>query len=205
MSNIHQTEDYNKQVVQVWTEQPGFTGYQALDFTKLDDLETYTSGVASNITGINSKINDIKSDINSIDSKIYVTGDDWPNGVKGTQVFQADLSQQFDAVTIFEDQSSGINNFTPTGLNGTILTTNPFRKELYIQNLSTGILYVKYGLGANASSFNFVLSRCSEDNAADGGSLSHKNYVGDVSVSGTSLFNKYIYWERSSSRVLMSA
>jgi hypothetical protein len=129
-----------------------------------------------------------------------VTGDPWPAGVQGTIVFQADLTQEFDGVTSFPEQSSLINNFSPSGLNGLLLTSNPYRRELFIQNLATGILYVKYGAGASDTSFNFVLATNTATNAGDGGSLSDQGYNGDVSVSGVNGVNspRYIFWERSS-------
>jgi hypothetical protein len=67
---------------------------------------------------------------------------------------------------------------------------------LFVQNLDTGVLYVKYGLGANASSFNFVLAGNTSTNAGDGGSLNDQGYVGNVSVSGE-VTPRYISWERT--------
>ena len=39
MSNI-QDPDFNKNVSMVYTEEPGFTGYKGLDFTKIDEWFT---------------------------------------------------------------------------------------------------------------------------------------------------------------------
>ena len=88
-----------------------------------------------------------------------------------------------------------ISNFTVSGTNGTVLQANSNREELYIQNLATGQLYVKYGTSAASNSFNFVLAGNSFANAGDGGSLSDLNYTGIVSASG--LNSSYICWERS--------
>jgi hypothetical protein len=193
MSNIYDP-NFNKNVVEVYTEEPGFTGYKGLDWTKLDSIEDILTGVGG--TGPNSYLSGILDDTTSIDSKLFVTGDPYPAGVQGTIVFQADLSQQFDAVTTFPEQSTGISNFTASGSNGTILPANPYRRQLYIQNLDTGVLYVKYGLNANASSFNFILAKNTSTNAGDGGILNNENYVGDVSVSGSANV-RYISWERT--------
>ena len=38
MANI-QDPEFNKNVSMVYTEEPGFTGYKGLDFTKIDDVE----------------------------------------------------------------------------------------------------------------------------------------------------------------------
>jgi len=88
-----------------------------------------------------------------------------------------------------------ISNFTISGTNGTVLQPNANREELYIQNLQSGNLYVKYGDSAASNSFNFVLASSTNAGGGDGGSLSDLNYVGIVSVSGVN--PNYICWERS--------
>jgi hypothetical protein len=193
MANIYDP-NFNKNVVEVYTEEPGFTGYKGLDWRKLDSIEDILTGVGG--TGPNTYLSGIFNDTTSIDSKLFVTGDPYPAGVQGTIVFQADLSQQFDAVTTFPEQSTGISNFTVSGSNGRILAANSIRREFFVQNLDTGVLYVKYGLGANASSFNFILAANSATNAGDGGSLNDQSYVGNVSVSGL-VTPRYISWERT--------
>lgn len=208
MANI-QDPNFNKNVSMVYVEQPGFTGYKGFDFTKVDDIENILrQGVvisgsladSAHISGIKINTDSIDIGVSSIDSKLFATGDNFPAGVQGTIVFQADLSQQMDGVTIFQEQSSFINNYAVSGSNGLVLTSNPFRRELYIQNLATGELFVKYGTNVNISSFNFVLAKSTATNAGDGGSLSDKGYDGNVSVSGIGGVNspKYICWERSS-------
>ena len=210
-----QDPNFNKNVSMVYTEQPGFTGYKGLDFTKLDNIEdilrqgvvisgslTDSAGISAikintdNIGAIKTNIESIDTVVNSIDSKLFVTGDPFPAGVQGNIVFQADLTQQFDAVTTFPEQSTGISNFTVRESNGQILAVNQDRRELFVQNLATGVLYVKYGLGANINSFNFVLAGNSFANAGDGGSLNDQGYAGDVSVSGATT-PRYISWERT--------
>jgi hypothetical protein len=200
MANIYDP-NFNKNVVEVYTEEPGFTGYKGLDWNKLDSIEDILTGVGGTgpnfyLSGILNTTSGILNDTISIDSKLFITGDPYPAGVQGTIVFQADLSQQFDAVTTFPEQSTGISNFTVSGSNGTILAANSIRRELYVQNLDTGVLYVKYGLAANASSFNFVLAANSSINAGDGGTLNDQGYFGPVSVSGLSA-PRYISWERT--------
>lgn len=98
--------------------------------------------------------------------------------------------------SVLDKGGSTISNFTTSGVNGTILSANANREEFYIQNLSTGILYVKYGANATSNSFNFILAASTANNAGDGGSLSDLNYTGLVSASGVSTVN-YISWERS--------
>ena len=200
MANIYDP-NFNKNVVEVYTEEPGFTGYKGLDWRKLDSIEDILTGINGNtpnyyLSGIQYNTSGIKNNTTSIDNKLFITGDPYPAGVQGTIVFQADLSQQFDAVTTFPEQSTGISNFTVSGRNGTILQANSIRREFFVQNLDTGILYVKYGLGANASSFNFVLAGNTSTNAGDGGSLNDESYVGNVSVSGLANV-RYIGWERT--------
>jgi hypothetical protein len=197
MPNIHD-QNFNKNVIEVYTEEPGFTGYKGLDWNKIDNIEDIlTQGVViSGSLSDSVAISGIKVNTDSIDGKLFITGDPYPAGVQGTIAFQADLTQQFDGVTTFPEQSTGISNFTISGSNGLILPANSYRREFFIQNLDTGILYVKYGLSANASSFNFVLAANSATNAGDGGSLNDQGYVGDISVSGL-VTPKYISWERT--------
>ena len=202
MANIYD-KNFNKNVVEVYTEEPGFTGFKGLDFTKLDNIEdilqegVVVSGFDVNLVTTNAVLSGIQNDTNSIDSKLFVTGDPFPAGVQGTIVFQADLSQQFDAVTAFPEQSTGINNYSAGSSNTKVLDYNQYRKELFIQNLATGQLYVKYGSSAASdTSFNFVLAGCSFQNAGDGGSLSDQAYVGDVNVYSATT-PRYIAWERT--------
>jgi hypothetical protein len=93
------------------------------------------------------------------------------------------------------DPADPISNFTISGTNGTVLQPNANREELFIQNLQSGNLYVKYGTSGNSNSFNLVLASSTVSGGGDGGSLSDLNYTGIVSVSGVS--PNYICWERS--------
>jgi hypothetical protein len=200
MGNVYD-RNFNKNVVEVYTEEPGFTGFKGLDWTKLDSIEdilTGAGGLGPNpyLEGILIKTSGILTETASIDNKLFITGDPYPAGVQGTIVFQADLTQQFDAVTNFPEQSTGINNYTIGTSNAQVLNYNVYRRELFIQNLATGTLYVKYGSSAASnSSFNFILAGCTSQDAGDGGSLSDKSYVGDVNV--YSATPRYIAWERT--------
>jgi len=130
-----------------------------------------------------------------------------PN-IESTDVTEKRISLVYDSATdsykaqnllsVDELTSKGsvISNFSASGTNGSALIGNENREELYIQNLSTGILYIKYGLNASNNSFNFILAANTSNNAGDGGSLSDLNYTGLVSVSGIGTPN-YISWERS--------
>ena len=299
--NIRQTE-FNKNVIQVYTEEPNFTGYKGFDFTAIDELETLvrsglipktedlksileTGQLSVNqmdlhyltdhvsisgyglelISGINEALTSSGININQLDlnylsdnvsisglalnylsvlPSVTVTGENIPSGLT---VYQANLDKDYDNVSVFvsgnalnylsgiasegvalkgintvnvnvtggnlnvineveiknqdnnpipiiQEKSSSISNYNLSGSNGTILMTNLNRKELYIQNLSTGNLYVKYGLNASSSSFNFVLAANTAEDAGDGGSVSDQGYVGLVSVSGAN--PRYINWER---------
>jgi hypothetical protein len=200
MPNIY-NPSFNQNVVEVYTEEPGFTGFKGLDWRKLDSIEDILTGIggltpSSFLSGIQDYSSGISLHTASIDSKLFITGDPYPAGVQGTIAFQADLSQQFDGVTTFPEQSTGISNFQVSGNNGLILAANSYRREFFVQNLDNAVLYVKYGLGANASSFNVALAASNTINSADGGSLNDQSYVGDVSVSGAAT-PKYISWERT--------
>lgn len=195
MANVYD-RNFNKNVVEVYTEEPGFTGFKGLDWTKLDSIEDILTG-APGTSGPNTYLSGILSDTTSIDNKLFVTGDPYPAGVQGTIVFQADLTQQFDAVTSFPEQSTGISNYTVGTSNTKVLDYNVYRRELFIQNLATGQLYVKYGSSAASNtSFNFVLAGATFQDNGDGGSLSDQSYVGDVNVYSVTT-PRYIAWERT--------
>jgi len=106
-----------------------------------------------------------------------------------------DISEKRINLTYDATPADPISNFTVSGTNGTALQENANREELFIQNLQSGNLYVKYGTSAASNSFNFVLASATASGAGDGGSLSDLNYAGIVSVSG--LNPSYICWERS--------
>lgn len=167
MPNIQDLE-FNKNVSMVYVEEPGFTGYRGLDFTKIDNIEDILRSVISGAF------------------------------VSGLVVFPHDLSPIYDGVQTYPEKSITITNATPSGSNGLIMPLNSFRRELYIQNLSTGKLYVKYGSGAAQNSFNFILAPNTSTDDGNGGSLSDQSYLGIVSVSGQVGVNspRYIAWER---------
>jgi len=166
MPNINLNDPTEKRISLVYNSE--ISGYQAIDFSKIDGIE-------------------------SILQNILVTGLTSPTGLA---VYQVNLNKNLDQVTTFPEKRSTISNQTPSGTNGIVLNENINRQELYIQNLSTGALYVKYGQTANSSSFNFILAGNTSNNAGDGGSLSDKSYTGIVSVSGV-ISTNYISWERA--------
>jgi len=114
---------------------------------------------------------------------------------QGLNVHQDDLSASTDFVTTVPQRNSTISNYTPSGSNGTILNENSLRKQLYIQNMSTSHLHVKYGPSVSSNSYNFLLPASTASSGANGGTLSDLNYTGIVSVSGNT--PNYICWERS--------
>ena len=107
---------------------------------------------------------------------------------------QTDSYKALDIETL-DKGGSTISNFTVGTTNGAVLQANANREELFVQNLQSGNLYVKYGTSAASNSFNFVLASSTVSGGGDGGSLSDLNYTGIVSVSG--LNSNYICWERS--------
>jgi len=111
MSNIHDT-NFNKNVLEVYTEEPGFTGYKGLEWNKLDNIEDILQQgvVISGSLTDSAYISGIKHDTASIDSKLFITGDPYPAGVQGTIAFQADLTSQFDNVDISGTAGNNIND-----------------------------------------------------------------------------------------------
>ena len=122
MPNIREP-NFNKNVIEVYTEEPGFTGYKGLEWNKLDSVEdilrqgVVVSGFDVNLITTNSVLSGIQNDTNSIDSKLFVTGDPYPAGVQGTIVFQADLNPQFDGVITYQADAAG---------NGKVVFNNSF-------------------------------------------------------------------------------
>jgi hypothetical protein len=118
MVNV-QDLNFNKNVSMVYVEQPGFTGYKGLDFTKLDNIEDLLREgvVISGSLADSAHISGIKINTDSIDSKLFVTGDPAPAGVQGTIVFQADLNPQFDGVMTYQADTAG---------NGKVIFNNSF-------------------------------------------------------------------------------
>jgi hypothetical protein len=165
MSNLITENQNEKRISLVYNSD--ITGFQALDFSKIDGIEALLNSFT-------------------------VTGANIPSGIT---VYQANLDKNLDNVSTSPIQSSSISNSTASGSNGIILPANENRLELFVQNLATGALYVKYGTNASSSSFNFVLAANTASNAGDGGSLSDQAYTGVVSVSGAT--PNYISWERS--------
>ena len=165
MANIASNDPGEKRISLVYNSD--ISGFQALDFSKIDGIE-------------------------GLLSSMFVTGQNIPSGIT---VYQANLNKDLDNVSTSPIKSSTISNSTASGSNGTIIAANENRLELFVQNLATGALYVKYGANGNNTSFNFVLAANTASNAGDGGSLSDQAYTGIVSVSGST--PRYICWERS--------
>lgn len=165
MDNINTNDRTEKRISLVYNSE--LSGFQALDFSKIDGIEDLLFNV-------------------------FVTGENIPSGIT---VYQANLNKDLDNVSTSPIQSSTISNSTISGSNGTVLAANENRLELFVQNLATDALYVKYGENANNTSFNFVLAGNTTPNAGNGGSRSDQAYTGIVSVSGST--PSYICWERS--------
>jgi len=148
MPNIHDT-NFNKNVVEVYTEEPGFTGYKGLDWNKLDNVEDILrQGVV--VSGFDVNLNSTNSILSGINNKIFVTGDPSPAGVQGSIVFQADLNPQFDAVVTYQADAGG---------NGKVVFNNSF-----VTLPNTG--YIKNVVFINASNSTIEVK---QDNTFDWG------------------------------------
>jgi hypothetical protein len=122
----------------------------------------------------------------------------------GAMALQGDLDKDIDSVTTFDIGYGSVSNFLTgatlgTALTGTgtqVLPANSNRITLFGQNLGTLPLYVKYGLGCNQNSFNFILYPGSAAFDGRGEKFSDDRYKGDVSVNTLSgLSGQYIFWE----------
>jgi len=122
----------------------------------------------------------------------------------GAMALQGDLDKDIDSVTTFDIGYGSISNYLTGGTLGTALTgigtqvlsANSNRITLFGQNLGTLPLYVKYGLGCNQNSFNFMLYPGTAVYDGRGEKFSDDRYKGDVSVNTLSgLSSQYIFWE----------
>ena len=122
----------------------------------------------------------------------------------GAMALQGDLDKDIDSVTTFDVGYGSVSNFLSgstlgtavTGVGTQVLSANSNRITLFGQNLGTLPLYVKYGLGCNQSSFNFILFPGVSAYDGRGEKLSDDRYKGDVSVNTLSgLSGQYIFWE----------
>jgi hypothetical protein len=100
-------------------------------------------------------------------------------------------------INVLDKGGSWISNDIVGLGNETVMWANSDREELFIQNLGTYPLFVKYGQSASLSNFNFILTSGSAVSVGDGGTLSDLNYAGEVSVYSNS--PNYIAWERGTS------
>lgn len=91
-----------------------------------------------------------------------------------------------------------VNNHEVGTTNGTILSANPYRKALFCRNMtqtldSNGILYVKFGPGASATSFNVILKPANDGFGES--FFDEQVYQGLVSVYTENTNRKYMLWE----------
>ena len=122
----------------------------------------------------------------------------------GAMALQGDLDKDIDSVTTFDVGYGSVSNFLSgatlgtaiTGVGTQVLSANSNRITLFGQNLGALPLFVKYGLGCNASSFNFMLYPGTVAFDGRGEKFSDDRYKGDVSVNTISgSTSQYIFWE----------
>jgi len=122
----------------------------------------------------------------------------------GAMALQGDLDKDIDSVTTFNVGYGSVSNFLTgatlgtaiTGVGTQVLSANSNRITLFGQNLGTLPIFVKYGLGCNASSFNFMLYPGTTEFDGRGEKFSDDRYKGDVSVNTISgSTGRYIFWE----------
>lgn len=123
----------------------------------------------------------------------------------GTLAYQADLDKDIDSVTTFDVGYASVSNFLIGIVSGTsvsgvglqIVSGNANRIILFGQNLGDTSLYVKYGLGCNPQSFNFILYPGTIVADGRGEKFSDDRYKGDISVNvqPSGATGSYIFWE----------
>ena len=119
MPNIQSTE-FNKNVIKVYVQEPGFTGYKGFSYQDFD----------SSLTGL-------RSDIEKINNKLQTTGE---LGITGVIVYQADLNAVHDNVDI-----AGYAGADISGLNSAISNNFPVYDTIELKydgsNNTTGVFY----------------------------------------------------------------
>jgi hypothetical protein len=122
----------------------------------------------------------------------------------GALTYQADLDKDIDSVTNFDIGYASVSNYLTGLISGTsssgvgtqVISGNSNRITLVGQNFGTVPLYIKYGLGCNSSSFNFMLYPGTAEFDARGEKFFDDRYKGDVSVNTTSgSTGRYVFWE----------
>lgn len=121
----------------------------------------------------------------------------------GELVVGSDLDRSVDSLVSYVPSATTTSNYTQSGnpvtyamVTGNVLLSNPSRIQSYIQNLGSGILFVKLGSApCSTGSFSFLLkgsSAVGAGYAADGGVWSDNGFwLGDVSVSGATFFTAW--------------
>lgn len=119
MSNI-QSLEFNKNVIQVYVEEPGFTGYRGFSYKDLD----------GSITGL-------REEIQKFSEKFQTTGE---LGVTGIVVYQADLNAVYDNVDI-----GGYAGADLSGINSAVSNNFPIYDSVQLKydgsNNTTGVFY----------------------------------------------------------------
>ena len=124
VENIKQSE-FNKNVIQVYTQEANFTGYKGFDFTAIDDLEylirgeliPYASGIKSSLDqGVNTN----QLDLNYITDNVSISGRalTYLSGIAnaGVNVNQSDLNYITDNVSISGQALSYLSGIAEQGV-----------------------------------------------------------------------------------------
>lgn len=123
----------------------------------------------------------------------------------GTLAYQADLDKDIDSVTTFDVGYASISNYSTGIVTGTsasgvglqVISGNGNRIALFGQNLGNIPLYVKYGLGCNPQSFNFILYPGTNIGDGRGEKFTDDRYKGDISVNvqPSGSVGQFLFWE----------
>lgn len=96
------------------------------------------------------------------------------------------LNKSDDALTAWPPQGSTVNTPAIITSAGTVLAANASRKKWSIQNLGTNPLFVRFGAAASTTVFHLILAAGSGADNGTGDLYEDDNYLGVVSVDGTS-------------------
>ncbi len=166
------------------------SGTNANILLAVDMLEGYAStgnSYLASISGTSVSILaavDTLEGLNTTGNSLVESGNDYLASISGNIAsMAADVDKTY----------SSVSRVTATGAS-TLFSGNANRKELFVQNMATGVLYVAFSAAADGSNFDLILPADTASRAGNGGIYFDDNYTGLISASGNPM--DVIAWQK---------